>query len=278
MTTPNTIEDLVRRIAILESKQERRIGVVKEGGRDLKKMLFEVTLIDAETPTEGVGAVDLTGVRLLYMRQSPQLTAWMVPGEGETVVMERLGKGWVIVGSYAHNITARTQIKAPYGADWENRHSIPFEAQTNSGGIQLSSIQQSPLSGVKIGSDAILYLGKTRGGPDEDATDILSAIISSRHFTKLDGYNVEINPDGIKFLQLDIASPNGDPKLFEEPLEGTVLITGDADEPDALESDTVSGERTGSGGNPSHSHTIPAHSHFLPIFATKTLTVIEEGK
>lgn len=273
--TMQTITDLAQRVAALESIVTRRIGIIEEDGRDLTNMKFDVRLVDGDGDSQKV----IRGVRLLYMRQSTRLTTWMIPEEGETVVLERLGTGWVIVGSYAHDLANRTRLKPPLGADWHNRYSIPFEAQTNYGGIQLASAEQSPLSGVTIGSDAMLYLGKTSSGSGEDDTDVLAAILTARHYTHLQGYDMSVRPTGVVFAQLSIdsADENANTIDADNSILGEVLIIGDIDKDDGvLESEVISGESVSSGGTPSHRHNIPAHSHKLPVRVTRTVTIIEE--
>ena len=274
--TMQTITDLAQRVAVLESMVTRRVGVIVENGRDLLNMKFTVRLVDGE----GDSQIQISGVRLLYMRQSVQLSTILVPEVGETVVLEKLGVGWVIVGSYGHDLSNRTTIKPPLGADWNRRHSVPFEVQAHDGAIQLASVQESPLSGVDIGSDAILHLGKSRDYGSGDDTDVLAVLMSSRHFTRLEGYNVELNPDGIYFIQLDIADANSDPKFFPlaDTVSGQVVIGYDPDESGAMSTPELTMPNTGSGGTPSHRHSIPSHSHTLPLYRTNTVTVIEEGK
>ena len=274
MTTPQTITDLAQRVAALESAVTRRVGVIVPEGRDLLNMEFVVRLIDGDAQSL------ISGVRLLYMRQSAQLSTLLVPEEGETVVLERLGTGWVIVGSYGHDLAGRTVNKPPLGADWVGRRNVPFDIQAHDSAIQLTAVQESPLSGVDVGSDAIVHLGKTRDYGGGDDTDVLAVIMTSRHFTRLEGYNVELNPDGIYFIQLQIDSPTSDPRFVPvlDTVSGKVVIAYDPADPGAMATAELHSRDTGSAGLPSHQHSIPSHSHVLPLYATQTVTVIEERR
>lgn len=263
MTTPQTMSDLVRRIEVLERRNERRIGTIVD--RSLADMLFGVELIDGETATI------VTGVRMLYMRQNEQLTAWMVPSVGETVVLERLGSSWVIVGTYAHDIGKRVEIETPFTAHWDTRRDIPFEVQANDGGVQLTSFQKSSLSNIDIGSDALVYLGKVSGRPPSsgpDASDVMACIVTSRYSyaggTALDpGIGVELVVTPFLFIIHAVVLDEDGKEVPPEPdnrFLSNILVEVDKDDIDQWGQETESAA---------------GHKHKLPIRATNVAAIHE---
>ena len=264
MTTQSSgIAELTARIARLETlvRTARRVGTVVD--RDLEKMLFDVQAVDGQQET-------LTGVRLLYMRMAGQkletlyrqgAVCFAIPTIGETVVLERLGLGWVVAGSYGHDIEPEAWRRSPPVATWDELGDISVEMVGQGSAVQLYSWGGN--------SDGVVYVGFS--------DPYFGVAMASRGYADNIGTQMQLHQFGIEIVALE---RSGDAD-FAAVGEGSRVAVEDA-----LEGENTGGSSmvsTGPGGSHSngaggtvgnHQHYME-HTHTLAIRFTPRLVVRE---
>ena len=255
VTQSSGIAEIMRRLAALETRVDRlhRVGKVTEA--DYENLVFTVQ------PLEDGSPAPLTGVRSLYTRMHPHLTEFALPEKDEIVRLEELNKNsYVITGSYGHNVVQPEFVTVPVTASWgATREEVPREIQTVDAGIQLRA------RNVEGDENAFIYLGRIR-------TNGVYGVAISQQEPGFGGYEFVLDGFGVSITR--IIENAGERELVPATTARNIIVLGeigyvdpteDLESKNSVQFDTTTVvSRTGSGGNPSHSHSVPEHAHEVP--------------